>query len=163
MKFKDHRSPCHLRICPPYFPSEPQALVESLSSISSDICSCACGTRVDYHRTDCLGWAHSSKLPALYHVASLVHTPFSGFKNLAYPQPIANCAATTTSYIIRSSVTSTNHRMSFKFKYILYIQPFSTIRRITHEQLIRFTDYTHNNTVPWTITKYTIPSYYRLS
>ena len=50
-------------------------------SISSDICSCACETRVDQHRTDSLGWAHSSKHPALYRVVSSVHTPFSGSKD----------------------------------------------------------------------------------
>ena len=74
--------------------------------------------------------------------------PFQWFKNLAYPQPIANCAATTTFYIARSYIISTSHRMSFKFKYILCIQTFSTIRRITREQLIRLTDCTLNKTVP---------------
>ena len=54
--------------------------MDSLSSVSSDICGCACGTRVDWHRTVSLGLAHSSKLSALCRVASLIHSPFSGLK-----------------------------------------------------------------------------------
>ena len=74
--------------------------------------------------------------------------PLQWFKNSAYPQPIANCAATTTFYIARSYIISTSHRMSFKFKYILCIQTFSTIKHITHGQSIRHTDRTLNKTVP---------------
>ena len=138
MKFRVHRSPCHPSHQPPLFSFR----VLSTCGVSFKYLKRHLWLRVWNPRRlapNSQSWFSPLVQTLRPLPRSVLGTfPLQWFKNSAYPQPIANCAATSTFYIARSYIISTSHRMSFKIKYILCIQTFLTIRHITHEQLIKF-------------------------